>query len=169
MSQNQAYLFCVFILTGILIGVLFDVFRILRKSFKTSDFVTLIQDLVFWLLTSYLVGYTVFKFNNGEIRSYIFLGIAIGLTVYILIFSNIFIKINVKIILFLKIIIKYIFNLIILPFKLFWSCLRKIFFKPISFVFINIRKNVKNSINKMSNFTIKRIKFRKKRVKEEGF
>lgn len=169
MSQNQAYLFCIFILTGILIGVLFDVFRILRKSFKTSDFITLIQDLIFWLLTSYLVGYTVFKFNNGEIRSYIFLGIAIGLTFYILIFSNVFIKINVKIIQLLKITVKYIFSFIVIPFKLFWNCLRKIFLKPISFIFINIRKNVKNSIKKLSNFIIKRVKLRKKQVKREGF
>ena len=37
MAQNQAYLFLVFSLTGVVIGVLFDFFRILRRSIKTSN------------------------------------------------------------------------------------------------------------------------------------
>lgn len=49
-SINQAYLFLIFILNGLLIGILFDFFRILRKSFKTPDFITYIQDICFWIL-----------------------------------------------------------------------------------------------------------------------
>ena len=46
MAQNQAYLFLVFSLTGIVIGILFDFFRILRRSIKTSNIVTYIQDMI---------------------------------------------------------------------------------------------------------------------------
>ena len=102
MELTQAHLFYIFILTGILLGVLFDVFRILRKSFKTSDLITYIEDVVFWILAGFLLFYTVYKFNNGEIRSYVLLGIALGLTAYLIIFSKIFIKINVSIIVFVK-------------------------------------------------------------------
>ena len=45
--QNQAYAFLIFILNGLIVGILFDVFRILRKAFKTSDFITYIQDIIF--------------------------------------------------------------------------------------------------------------------------
>ena len=38
--NNQAYLFLIFSLNGFIIGVLFDFFRILRKSFKTKDIIT---------------------------------------------------------------------------------------------------------------------------------
>ena len=36
-SINQLYTLFVFILSGAVIGILFDLFRILRKSFKTPD------------------------------------------------------------------------------------------------------------------------------------
>ena len=40
MAQDQAYLFLVFSLTGVAIGILFDFFRILRRSIKTLDIIT---------------------------------------------------------------------------------------------------------------------------------
>ena len=42
MAQEQAYLFLVFSLTGVAIGILFDFFRVLRKTFKTADIITYI-------------------------------------------------------------------------------------------------------------------------------
>ena len=38
--QSQVYAFLMFIINGFLIGILFDTFRIFRKAFKTSDFIT---------------------------------------------------------------------------------------------------------------------------------
>ena len=64
--QNQAYAFIVFILNGFLIGLLFDIFRIFRKSFKTPDFITCLEDFIFWIITGLLLLYSIFKFNNGE-------------------------------------------------------------------------------------------------------
>lgn len=69
---SQAYLFIIFILNGILIGILFDIFRILRRSFKTPNIVTYIEDVLFWTISAILVLYSLFVFNNGEIRGYIF-------------------------------------------------------------------------------------------------
>ena len=51
MVKDQAYLFLIFIANGIIIGILFDFFRILRKTFKTSDMITYVEDLLFWILT----------------------------------------------------------------------------------------------------------------------
>ena len=59
MVENQAYLFLIFSITGILIGALFDIFRALRKSFKTSNIITYIEDIVFWLLTGTLIIYNI--------------------------------------------------------------------------------------------------------------
>lgn len=165
MGLNQAYLFYVFLLTGLLIGLLFDVFRILRKSFKTSDFVTLLQDIIFWLLAGGLFTYTVFKFNNGEIRSYVFLGVALGFILYLLLFSKTFIKVNVKIITFLKKLFHTLFTIILTPLKLLFRLLRKVLLKPVQFIFINIRKNVKNTFYKMSKIKIRRNLFHKKEKK----
>lgn len=72
---NQAYLFLIFIANGFLIGIVFDIFRILRKSFETSNFVTYIEDILFWIISALIVMYSLFVFNNGQFRAYIFIGI----------------------------------------------------------------------------------------------
>ena len=65
MIENQAYLFIIFVINGILIGLLFDFFRILRRSFKTNDFMTYVEDIIFWILTGLIILYSIFTFNNG--------------------------------------------------------------------------------------------------------
>lgn len=147
--QNQVYVFIAFILNGILIGILFDIFRILRKSFKTPDIVTYVEDIIFGILSGLLILFSIMKFNNGELRVYLFLGIILGLTLYLLIFSKIFINVSVYIINILK----KVFNiLIITPIKFIKQMLRKVIFKPIVFVCFNVRKFYKQ--NKI-HFTLK--------------
>lgn len=149
--ENQAYLFFIFILNGFLIGLIFDVFRIIRKSFKTSNLITYIHDILFWLLSGAIVLYSIFKFNNGELRGYIFIGILMGTILYLLLFSKIFITVNVFVISLLKKIVYYSF---ILPIKTVYKYLKRTILKPIRFIFINLRKT-------MSKFRIKRKKLEK--------
>ena len=80
MVSNQANLFLIFVIDGLIIGLLFDTFRILRKSFKTPDFITYVEDILFGIITGLLILYSIFKFNNGELRFYLFLGIFFGNT-----------------------------------------------------------------------------------------
>lgn len=151
MVTNQAFLFLIFILNGILIGILFDIFRILRRSFKTSDVMTYFQDVLFWILTGFILLYSIFTFSNGEIRFYMFLAIFLGCLIYMLMFSRYFINVNVKIILITKKISGKIISILILPFKIILKVLRKIFFKPIKFVTINMTNFGLNSQNKIKN------------------
>ena len=62
--KSEVYIFFIFILLGIIIGIIFDIFRILRKSFKTKDFITNIEDVLFWIISGLLTLFTIFKFNN---------------------------------------------------------------------------------------------------------
>ena len=105
MVENQTYLFIVFSLTGIGLGVLFDFFRALRKTFKTPDLVTYLEDIIYWILAGIIVLYNVWFFNDGEIRIYMILGILIGAVIYTLTLSTIFIKINYFIMSKIKIIL----------------------------------------------------------------
>ncbi len=130
MVSNQAYLFLVFIVNGVLIGLLFDFFRIARKVIPTNDFVTYIEDVLFWILAGSTVLYSIFIFNNGELRLFMFLGIILGAFTYMVFISSYIIKINVKII-----------NILIIPFKTIFKILHKIFFRPFTVIFINIRKS----------------------------
>lgn len=160
MITNQAYLFLIFTINGIVIGLLFDIFRILRRSFKTSDIITYIQDILFWILTGLILLYSIFTFSNGEIRLYMFIGIFLGCLLYMLIFSKYFIKINVKIILAIKRVVKTIISMIIFPIKIIINFIKKIFFKPIKFITINIQKAKINSQKKLKNL----LKIQKKKA-----
>lgn len=132
MIENQCYLFLVYTINGFFIGILFDIFRVLRKSFETNDITTYFEDILFWLLTGLSLLYSIFTFSNGEIRLYMFLGVFLGCLTYMMLISKYFIKINVKIVVFLKKIFGIIFSILLLPIKFL--------FKPIRFITINIKK-----------------------------
>lgn len=123
---NQAYLFLIFILNGILIGITFDVFRILRRSFNTSNFVTYVEDTLFWVISSIIVMYSLFVFNNGQFRAYIFVGILLGIAIYMLFFSKIIIRISVKIIEAIKRIAMFLFKIISYPIKIVYKLFKVI-------------------------------------------
>lgn len=133
MVQNQAYLFLVFSLTGVEIGILFDFFRILRRTIKTGNIVTYIQDILFWILTGVLVLYNIWYFNNGEIRVYMFLGIIIGTLIYVSTLSNIFVKLFTEI-------LSTIIKVLEIPFKTIITIFRKIITGILSFFTKNVKK-----------------------------
>lgn len=153
--MNQAYLFLIFIINGILVGIIFDIFRILRKSFNTSNIVTSAEDILFWILSALLVMYCIFKFNNGQFRMYIFIGIFLGITIYMLFFSKYIIKVSVKIVTSFKKIFSFIYKIIYYLVSKIYSLIKIVILKPviaiISYlknIFLKLKtsqKNVKNS------------------------
>lgn len=163
MITTQTSLFIIFLINGLIIGLLFDIFRILRKTIKTSDFFTYIEDFIFWILTGIILLYSIFKYNNGEIRLFMFVAALLGVIIYILTISSYIIKINVAVINFIKKIIITVFSFIFTPFRKFFSFIKKRFFNPISFIIINIRKNVKLLLSNIKNMKNIRIKYKQKR------
>lgn len=140
MITNQAYLFLIFTIDGIIIGLLFDFFRILRKIIKTNNIFTYLEDIIFWILTGIIILYSIYYFNNGEIRIYMFIGIILGILSYILTISKYIISFFVSITEFIIKIINYIINVIFSPIKKIINIIKKIFFKPINFLIINLKK-----------------------------
>ena len=153
--MEQLLCLIAFTVTGIVIGVLFDIFRILRKSFKTADWLTTLQDILFWILAGFVILFSIFKFNNGEIRSYIFVGIALGVLIYMLTLSKYIVKYSVIIIKFIKKIVSYPINLILKIFKLFIIKPVKFLTRKISTFFTKIFKNSSKIIKKKEKNKIK--------------
>ena len=153
MIYTQIQLFCIFFLTGGIIGLLFDFFRILRKTIKTSDFITYLQDIIFWILSSIIIMYNIFTYNNGEIRLYLFLAILLGILFYLLLVSKIIIKINLTCIKFFENILRKIILILKIPFS--------ILFKPIEFIIINTKHILAIFINKIEKILKKSIKSQK--------
>ena len=149
----QLYNFFIFIILGIIISFIFDIFRILRKKFKTSNFITYIEDILFWVISGFLIISAIFKFNDGELRAYLFIGIFLGIIIYIMLFTKLVNNIFLKILTPVKLLLDFILSLS-----------KKIF------VFItNCLKNCKNKskINRIDyrreNILMKRI-FRNKKI-----
>lgn len=85
-----------FFIAGIKISILFDIFRAQRKAIKTSDFITCIQDIIYWILVGVIMVYTVVKYTNGEIRAYMIIGTILGVIIYFSLMSKMIIRIIVK-------------------------------------------------------------------------
>lgn len=155
MLINQTSLFLIFTINGILIGIIFDIFRIFRKTIKTSDFGTYIEDFLFWIITAIILLYSIFTYNNGELRFFMFLAVILGFIIYIFTISSYLIKINVNIINTIKKIFIKALKIIYTPIIKIFKILKKITFKPLLFISANLKKNMKNIKNKLKSQKVK--------------
>ena len=140
MVINQSYLFLIFTLNGILIGFLFDFFRILRNIFKTANYITYIEDILFWILTGISIIFFLYKFSDGNLRVFIFIGLIFGFILYMLTLSKIIINIFVHIINFIIKILEKIFLIVKVPIKNIYNFLKKLILNEI-YEFITREKN----------------------------
>lgn len=165
---NQSYLFLIFILNGIFIGIVFDVFRILRRSFKTPNFVTYIEDSLFWIISALIIMYSLFIFNNGQFRAYIFIAIFIGLAIYMLFCSKIVINISVKIVLSTKKIISSVLKVILLPINIIYKFVKRLLGKKMQEKFTKFANSIAKFKKKKYN---KDIESKKQEIlhNKEGF
>lgn len=88
---NELQVFACFYIIGIIIGVLFDFFKSLRKEIKHKDKIVLIEDIIFLFLSGILVFVGIFKINYGVLRLYIVLAIILGTIGYSLTISRFFV------------------------------------------------------------------------------
>lgn len=160
-TLNQVYLFGIYSVCGIIIGIFFDLFRILRRSFKTPDIVTYIEDILFGIFTGIFLIFILFVFNNGEMRFFMFFAIMLGLLLYLLTISKYFIKINVTVLVTIKKIIKRILLILVYPITLLKKILSRLILKPFRILTIDINNLLKT--NKMKK--TKKVKKNKKRTK----
>lgn len=164
MIYTQLQLFFIFLLNGLLIGLLFDFFRILRRAIKTIDFITYVEDALFWILTGFIILYSIFTYNNGEIRLFMFLAIILGIFIYFMFISKMILNISLSIINIVKKIFSILFSIIKIPFQFLMKWIKKLFLNPISFIIINIRNYFTKYFKNFSNI-LKKVKISDKFVK----
>lgn len=145
--QTQLFNLIIFIFVGILIGIVFDMFRIIRKSFKTPDFITYIEDILFWIISGALLLFCIFTFNNGELRLYLFISIILGNLLYLSTLSKYFIKLSTYLIDILKKILYYPYSIIKKIIQKIYNPLALFFKKLKTKVTKNLKKTVKNIQN----------------------
>lgn len=126
---DQLYIVISFFFSGIVIGILFDLFRSTRRSFKIPNIIIYIEDALFWILTGLIIILTIFICTDGQIRLYMILMLITGAFIYFSLVSKFVIIINVK----LLNLVQSIINFITQPFKIILNFIKNnIKFKKIS-------------------------------------
>lgn len=126
LSYTQGQIFILFFLLGIVIGSIYDIFRVIRKNFKTSDFVTQIEDIIFLIISGILILCFILKFCIGEIRFYVFIAIFLGILLYFLTISKPYVIILNIVVKFCKKILSFFVNLIKIPYIFIKKYIKKL-------------------------------------------
>lgn len=106
------------IVSGILIGILFDLYRLLRGFVRDNNIITFFEDMLFWIFTSIIIFIFLLYTNYAFIEVYVFLYIALGMFCYFKFISRHFIYIQYKIVSNLNKSLRIFFKLLIYPFQL---------------------------------------------------
>lgn len=68
--------------SGLLMGLVFDVYRLLTRPFRRRRWKLALTDFLLWvILAAYMFG-LLFYLNDAEVHFYVFLGLALGLLFY---------------------------------------------------------------------------------------
>ena len=122
------------IITGIIISVIFDIFKAIRKSFKSGQLIIFIQDIIFFLISAIITFTLLFLRVNGEIRWFILFFELIGFTVSQKLFSRYIVKALYNIMIFIK---NYVFSPVNAVLNRFYLIFNDFFDK----LFLKIKKN----------------------------
>ncbi len=75
---SQATNFCFSILLGVILGLVFDIVRSMRFIFKQGKLFLFFSDLMFWIISAFLVFIFNLIFTDGVLRGFILFGTLIG-------------------------------------------------------------------------------------------
>jgi spore cortex biosynthesis protein YabQ len=80
--------FLTLLLTGMVLGGLFDLYRVWRGTIRVNWLITAGGDLAFWLIALLIATPLIFWSTWLELRFYVGLAITTGLVVYFMVFSR---------------------------------------------------------------------------------
>ena len=155
--MNEAILielrfFIVSIMWGGLILIIYDCLRIFRHVIKHKKFFIAVEDIVYWVVCSFLIFQMMYKQNNGIIRAFSILGMLIGMLIYHWTLSELLVEgisyLLKKIINFIFLIISFVLKPFLWILKIFKSFLgkgKRIIKNLLDIVFLPLKNKIKSS------------------------
>lgn len=122
--------FGISIVSGLFIGIIFDVYRGFRYFSKPKKVLSIIEDFLFWVLIGMLFFLLLVQTTDGVLRGFVFIGSFSGGLFYMLLIS------------------KYIYPIIILIYKLILDMISEII-KLLTYPFRKISSFSKKRLNKI--------------------
>ncbi len=135
---------------GFIMGIFYDLFRIIRISISNGKIATIIFDILYCIFLCFSLFLFCLTINEGEVRFYLLAGAIAGFGVYYFSLGAIIFSFSERVVSFIKRRLKSVFNMIAFPFRFVFGKIRNIFNK----LSIKHRKNTKNIKNK-SKFLLK--------------
>lgn len=68
--------------SGLILGTLFDVFRVLSRELRLPKWMLPLVDILYWIVATILVFRLLIYSNEGQVRVFIYLGMLIGICFY---------------------------------------------------------------------------------------
>ena len=149
--QVQAFLTTIAI--GVLMGIVFDVYRLVLSHFRWRRWGRDVGDFIFWLLLTLMVFLLLLYGNWGEVRLYVLLGLGMGLGLYFRLFARLTRKIISILAVLLKRILVIVWMMITFPFKL----VQKIIIVPLGVIGLGVTRAA-NWIKPKFRFNLARLK-----------
>lgn len=86
--MDEFYIFLIAINYGLILGGIYDFYRVFRHYSKPKKALTAIEDLLFWLIMTIIIFNFLLKKTDGIIRGFVLLGFIIGYIFYISLISK---------------------------------------------------------------------------------
>jgi len=62
-----------------IVAFVYDIFRVRRKAIKSSNLIVYFEDFIYWIIVALILFAIIYRSNEGELRGYLMLGVAIGI------------------------------------------------------------------------------------------
>lgn len=108
------------LLSGLLTGIMFDLYRIIRGA-KVPKVIIFLEDLLFWALAAVIVFTFLLYTNYAFLGPYVYIFMVISLLFYLRFISSLIYNIEIEIIEKFSKVFRVIFKIIIYPIKLIYS------------------------------------------------
>ncbi len=161
-ARHELYVLFGSVLGGMIIGMIFDVFKLCTAGRRHNAVIMGIGDLLLWSIVSVAVFAIIFILNDAKVRWYEFAGMILGMVIYFMTLSRLFLKLMSFLVHVVKCVVIFLVKVILLPVRL---CLRvfspvialakrslrvvKRIYKKSLFKIKNFTKRLKHSVNKM--------------------
>ncbi|GAB6099787.1 hypothetical protein JCM16358_16660 [Halanaerocella petrolearia] len=89
----QFFTFLNMIVVGMIIGIGFDLYRVVKSKFNLQRLVVDFCDILFSVLVTIVIFMGLVYSNGGSVRIYAFLGVSFGLIIYYLLVSDLVVSI----------------------------------------------------------------------------
>lgn len=125
--QFQSYIFSYAVYGGILIGILYDIYRALRGRRKRDRVITSLWDVLFLLSVFFVIIWAIFSSNYGDIRAYVLIGFLVGFYLFEKLLGRIMVRLVFFIYRNIASLVKKSNSILALPVKLLCSFLYRCF------------------------------------------